>query len=56
MTGKLDVREAAAQRPEESGEEEPIDGDGFVTENMGDNVYDATQPEEELEIESEVTA
>ena len=56
VTGKLDVREAAAQLPEGAGEEEPIAGDGLMTENMGDNAYDAIQREEELEIESEVTA
>ena len=41
VTGKLDVREAAERLPEGAGEEEPIDGSGFVTEKMGDNVYDA---------------
>ena len=36
VTGKLDVREAAAQLPDESDEEGPIDRDGLVTgHNMG---------------------
>ena len=56
VTGKLDVREAAAQLPEEGDEDIPIDGDGLILDNVGDNHYDAMYPEDELEIESEVGA
>ena len=56
VTGKLDVREAAAQLPEEDDEECPIDEDGLILDNAGDNHYSAGQPtEEELAIESEVS-
>lgn len=48
-----DVREAAAQLPDE---EEPINEDGVMTANTGNNACDVIQTEEELEIESEVTA
>ena len=54
VTGKLDVREAAVQLPEESG---PIDEEGLILDNMHDGSYDAGQPlEEEPEVEWEVTA
>ena len=56
VTGKLDVREAAAQLPDETGEEDQIDEDGLIPDNMNDGPYDAGQPtEEELAMESEVT-
>ena len=56
VTGKLDVREAAAHLPEEDDEDIPIDGDGLILDNVGDNHYDAMYPEDELEIKSEVGA
>ena len=56
VTGKLDVCEAAAQLPNESDEDHPIDGDSLMADNEGDNAYDTIQPEEELGMESEVTA
>ena len=43
VTGKLDVQAAAAQLPEESGEDGPIDYDGFIKDNLDDG-YDASQP------------
>ena len=54
VTGKLDVREAAAQLPDESNEEYPTDEDGLLTDNVSDNAYDAIQLGEGLAIESEV--
>ena len=45
VMGKLDVREAAAQLPEESGEDGPIDYDGFIMDNLDDDC-DASQPSE----------
>ena len=57
VTGKLDVREAAAQLPDESGEEEPIDGDSLILDNMDEGPSDVTQPLGEGQaMESEVTA
>ncbi len=55
VTGKLDVREAAAQLPDESGEEGPVDEDGLILDNMDDGSDDISEPrEEEPERESEV--
>ena len=54
VTGKVDVREAAALLPEEGDEPEPIDEDGLVPDNMEDDTYDMGEPEEASE--SEVTA
>ncbi len=51
VTGKLDVREAAAQLPEEDDEAEPIDGDGLIADTTDDDLYDA---EEEPAIAGEV--
>ena len=57
VTGKLDVREAAAQLPDESDEEGPIDRDGLVLDNMDDGSSDVSQLlEEEQAMEREVTA
>ena len=56
VTGKLDVREAAAQLPDET-DEEPIDGGGLVLDNMDDSFSDVSQLlEEEQATETEVTA
>ena len=57
VTGKLDVRAAAAQLPDESDEEGPIDRDGLVLDNMDDGSSDVRQLlEEEQTMEREVTA
>ena len=55
VTGKLDVREAA-QLPKEPDEEDPIDANGFASEHMDDDRYDAGELEDELATETEVTA
>ena len=54
VTGKLDVREAAAQLPEEDDDEEPIDEDDLILDNTSDNSNYVSQLLEE-EPESEVT-
>ena len=55
VTGKLDVRKAAAQLPDESDEVGSIDKDGLILDNMDDGSDDTSQPrEEEPERESEV--
>ena len=57
VTGKLDVREAAAQLVEEDDEVDPIDEGGIMLDNMDGGSFDESQPtEEELAIESEVGA
>ena len=56
VTGKLDVREAAAQLPHEDDEAESLDGDGLRLDNADDGTSGASLPmEEELGRESEVT-
>ena len=57
VTGKLDVREAAGQLPDEGDDgQDPIEENGPILDNMDDGYYNASQPtEEELAIESEVT-
>ena len=54
VTGKLDVREAAAQLPDEAGEEEPIDENSPFEDDMDGNPYDADEPVEAPAMESEV--
>ena len=54
VTGKLDVREAAAQLPAEAGEEEPIDESSPFADDVDGNPYDANEPVEELTLGSEV--
>ena len=53
VTGKLDVRAAAAELPEEDDEEGPIDDAISLADNMTDDSHDTMQ---EVEMESEVTA
>ena len=56
VTGKLDVREAAAQLPDEGDDQDPIEENGPILDNMNDGSYVASQPtDEEIAIESEVT-
>ena len=56
VTGKLDVRGAAAQLPEAAADDEPIDGDGPMPDNEDDGPFDVNDTlEEELAAESEVT-
>ena len=57
VTGKLDVREAAAQLAEEDDEVDPIDEGAIMLDNMDGGSFDESQPtEEELAIGSEVRA
>ena len=57
VTGKLDVRETAAQLPEEADDPDPLD-DGFpLTDGTDDGYYDAEEEAaEKPTMESEVTA
>ena len=55
VTGKLDVRAAAAQLPDQSDDEEPVDEGGALAVDADGDLYDAGNFKEELAIESEVT-
>ncbi len=55
VTGKLDVREAAAQLPEDGDDAELIAESVLQTHGMDDDLYDADNLGEESAIESEVT-
>ena len=52
VTGKLDVREAAAQLPEEGDDHDPIEDSGLLTDSIEEDLYDAAESAEELVIES----
>ena len=56
VTGKLDVREAVAQLPDEADNQDPIEESGPLADGMDEDPYDADNFREELAMESEVTA
>ena len=56
VTGKLDVRDAAAQLPDEPDDEEPIDEGRALADDADGDLYDAGNFKEELAMESEVRA
>ena len=55
VTGKLDVREAAALLPDESEDEDPIDEDNSLEEETYEGSLDPDMAAEKLAMESEVT-
>ena len=55
VTGKLDVREAAAQLPEEDDDRDSTEKDGLLADGMEGDLSDAEASAEESVIESEVT-
>ena len=55
VTGKLDVREAAAHLPDEADDQDPIEGSSPLTDGIDEDLYDAEESVEELAMESEVT-
>ena len=55
VTGKLDVREAAAQLPEDADDQDPIEESGPLAGGMDQDLYDAENSVDELAIEREVT-
>ena len=55
VTGKLDVRDVAAQLVDQTDDQDRIEGDGQLTEGMDKDLYDADASGEELAMESEVT-
>ena len=56
VTGKLDVREAAARLPDEADDQDPIEESGPLADGLDDALYDIDESVEKLAIESEVTA
>ena len=56
VTGKLDVREAAAQLPDETDDQDPIEESGPPADGLEEVLYDADESVEELAMEREVTA
>ena len=56
VTGKLDVREAAAQLPDESDDEEPIDEGRALADDADGDLHDGGNFKEESAMESEVRA
>ena len=55
VTGKLDVREAAAQLPDEADDQDPIEEGSLLTDGIAEGLYDPDETAEELAMESEVT-
>ena len=55
VTGKVDVREAAAQLPDEDDDQDPIAESVLQIHGLDEDIYDADNLEEESAIESEVT-
>ena len=55
VTGKLDVREAAALLPDEADDEEPMDEGGPLADSVAEDLYDPDESVEGLAMESEVT-
>ena len=55
VTGKLDVREAAAQLPDEADDQDPIEDSDLLTDGIAEGLYDPDKSVEELAMESEVT-
>ena len=47
VTGKLDVRDAAAQLVDQTDDQDPIEGDGLLTEGMDRDLFDADASGEE---------
>ena len=56
VTGKLDVREVAAQLPDEGGDQDPIEENGLLADGIDGDLSDADASAEELALESDVTA
>ena len=56
VTGKLDVREAAAHLPDEADDQDPIEESDPLADGMDEDPYEADNFREELAMESEVTA
>ena len=56
VTGKLDVREAAAQLPDEADDQDQIEESVPLSDGIDEALYDIDESVEELAMGSEVTA
>ena len=56
VTGKLDVREAAAQLPDEADDQDPIGESGPLADGLPGDLYDIDESVEDSATEEEVTA
>ena len=56
VTGKLDVRAAAAQLPDEADDQDPIEESSPLADGLDEVLYDIDESVEELAMEREVTA
>ena len=56
VTGKLDVREAAAQLPDEDGDQDPIEESDPLADGLPGDLYDIDESMEDSAMEKEVTA
>ena len=56
MTGKLDVRAAAARLPEEADDQDPIEQGGPLADDMDKDLYNPDGSVEGLAMGNEVTA
>ena len=55
VTGKLDVREAAAQLPDEADDHDPVEEGDLLTDGIAAGLYDPDESVEELAMGSEMT-
>ena len=55
VTGKLDVRQAADQLPDEADDQDPIEEGDLLTDGIAEDLYDPDESVEGLAMESEVT-
>ena len=55
VTGKLDVREAAAQLPDEADDHDPVEEGDLLTDGIAAGLYGPDEMVEELAMESDVT-
>ena len=56
VTGKLDVRKAASQLPDEAGDRDQIEESGPLADGLDEDLFDADNSVDELATEREVTA
>ena len=56
VTGKLDVREAATQLPDEDGDQDPIEESAPLADGLPGDLYDIDESVEDSVLEQEVTA
>ena len=56
VTGKLDVREAAAQLPGEADDQDPIEESDPLADGLPEDLYDIDESVEDSVVEQEVTA